>query len=308
MEAAANDVNWASINWASMSPAQRCTAFDNDAQVGHEVSGDKIKEWKEASDALRRGRLHPPPLLDVVYAKGHDRAKWDLYPADRPDAPCLIHLHGGLWQHGGKEKYACVAQGALELGWSAALPGYTLAPEASLADIVKQLRSALDWFQENAKSYGISGPAILSGWSAGAHLTAMLLDHPRVAAGLAVSGVFELGPLRDVPRVNDKLQLTDAEIAELSPLRIHCHASQGFNKRLCIAYGSEELPSFIASSCDFHAQRASFHLPGDLVPVASSNHFTVLDELRARDGQLTRALLQLAHAVFGESASKWQLR
>ena len=44
-----------------------------------------------------------------------------------------------------------------------------------------------------------------------------MLDHPMVAAGLAISGVFELAPLRDSPHVNDKVRLTEAEIETLSP-------------------------------------------------------------------------------------------
>jgi dienelactone hydrolase len=46
-------------------------------------------------------------------------------------------------------------------------------------------------------AHGITGAVINSGWSAGGHLTALLLDHPSVRAGLAISGIFELGPIRD---------------------------------------------------------------------------------------------------------------
>jgi arylformamidase len=38
---------------------------------------------------------------------------------------------------------------------------------------------------------------VLSGWSAGARLTALALDHPLVAAGIAVSDVYDLAPIRD---------------------------------------------------------------------------------------------------------------
>jgi hypothetical protein len=37
-----------------------------------------------------------------------------------------------------------------------------------------------------------------------------------IHAGLAISGIFELGPLRDTV-LNDRLRLTDAEIETLSP-------------------------------------------------------------------------------------------
>jgi arylformamidase len=49
--------------------------------------------------------------------------KWDLYPAADPKAPCFVHIHGGYWQRGSKQIFACLAEGALANGWSAALPG-----------------------------------------------------------------------------------------------------------------------------------------------------------------------------------------
>jgi len=182
-----------------------------------------------------------------------------------------------------------MAEGVLARGWSAALPGYTLAPDASLTQITKELRTALDWFSAQAGAHGIAGPVVLSGWSAGGHLTAFLLDHPRVAAGLAISGVFELAPLRDSPHVNDQVKLTEVEIETLSPMRL-----PGVNKPLSIAYGTGELPAMIASSRDFHAHRAQAHLSGDLIPVVNTNHFTILDQLRLPNSGLTREVLQLA--------------
>ena len=66
------------------------------------------------------------------------------------------------------------------------------------------------------------------------------------------------------------------------------------NKPLSIAYGTGELPAMIASSRDYHAYRAQAHLPGDLIPVVNTNHFTILDELRQPTSVLTRAVLQMA--------------
>ena len=68
----------------------------------------------------------------------------------------------------------------------------------------------------------------------------------------------------------------------------------GVNKPLSIAYGTGELPAMCASSRDYHAYRAQAHLPGDLVPVVNTNHFTILDQLRLPDSVLTRAVLQMA--------------
>jgi arylformamidase len=147
----------------------------------------------------------------------------------------------------------------------------------------------LDWPAANGREYGIAGPVIVSGWSAGGHLAALLLDHPKVAAGLTISGVFDLAPLRDSPHVNDKVKLTEVEIQTLSPMRL-----PGVNKPLSISYGTSELPAMIGSSRDFHAYRAQSHLPGQLIPVVKTNHFTILEELRRPNGVLTRAVSDLA--------------
>ena len=284
-EIAAEEVAAKRRDWMTMSLEARNLAFNNVAHVGPEFARKKTEAWAAASKALRAQR---PKHLDLAYAKA-DRTKWDLYPAVDPQAPCYVHIHGGYWQRGSKEIFACLAEGVLARGWSAALPGYTLAPDASLTEITKELRTALDWFDAEAGAHGIAGPVILSGWSAGGHLTALLLDHPRVAAGLAISGVFELAPLRDSPHVNDKVKLTEAEIEALSPIRL-----PGVDKPLSIAYGTGELPAMIASSRDFHAYRAEAHLAGGLIPVVKTNHFTILDELRRPSSGLTRAVLHLA--------------
>lgn len=273
------------MEWMTMSLAERNLAFNNVAHVGPDFARKKTEEWATASKALRERR---PNHLDLAYGKG-ERTKWDLYPAADREAPCYVFIHGGYWQRGSKESFVCLAEGVLARGWSAALPGYTLAPDASLTQITKELRTALDWFTAEAPGHRIAGPVILSGWSAGGHLTAFLLDHPRVNAGLAISGVFELAPLRDSPHVNDKVKLTEAEVETLSPMRL-----PGVDKPLAISYGTSELPAMIESSRDFHAYRARAHLPGSLIPVVKKNHFTILDELRLPNSGLTRAVLQLA--------------
>jgi arylformamidase len=273
------------MDWMTMSLEARNLAYNNVAHVGPEFAGKKREDWAAASQALR---TQHPKHLDLSYAPG-ERTKWDLFPATSPKAPCFIHIHGGYWQRGSRETFACLAEGALAHGWSAALPGYTLAPEATLTQIVSELRTAFDWLDARAVEHGIEGPVIVTGWSAGGHLTALMLEHPKVRAGLAISGVFELAPLRDSPHVNDQVQLTEIEIETLSPMR-----RPGVDKPLSIAYGTGELPAMIAASRDYHAYRAQAHLPGDLIPVTNTNHFTILDQLREPDSRLTRAVLEMA--------------
>jgi arylformamidase len=269
------------LDWGMITRADRDAAYNNNAAVS---DGEQITErWGAASARIRSQR---PQHIDLPYGRG-ERNKWDLFPGDNPNAPCLVYIHGGYWQSRNRELYSCFAEPVLARGWSAALPGYTLAPDATLTQIVQEVRGALDWLAVQGSAHGISGPVILSGWSAGGHLTAMALDHPSVRAGMAISGIYELGPIRDT-YLNERLKLTDKEVAALSPLRL-----PGVGKPLAITYGTAELPALVRNSREYHAHRARSHAPGPLIPVPHANHYTIMEELRSPNGILARTVLRL---------------
>jgi acetyl esterase/lipase len=269
------------LNWGVLSQAERDAAYDNNAAVKN--SAVLIAERNEASATLRARRKS---FLDVPYGD-RERTKIDLYPAANRTAPCLVFAHGGYWQRNSREVFAMLVEGVAAHGWSVAIPGYSLAPEASLTQIVTEISRALDWLAKNGEAYGVSGPVILSGWSAGAHLVAMALDHPRVTAGLAISGVYDLAPIRDTG-LNNALQLTDEEIAKLSPLRLPV-----VPKRLDIAYGTAELPALIFDSIHLHESRVAANAPGKIFPIEGADHFSILGELRRPDGRLVDIVRKL---------------
>jgi len=271
------------LNWAALSQAERDAAYDNNAAVKN--SAALIAERNQASEALRAARNS---LLDIPYGD-RERTRIDLYPADSTTAPCLVFLHGGYWQRNSREVFAMLVEGVAAHGWSVAIPGYSLAPEVSLTEIVTEVSRSLDWLAQNGAAYGISGPVVLSGWSAGAQLVAMALDHPRVTAGLAISGVYDLAPIRDTG-LNNALKLTDQEVAGLSPLRL-----PAVHKRLDIAYGTAELPALVFDSIQLHEARRAAGAPGRLVPLPSADHFSILGELRRPDG----ALVDIARELVG---------
>jgi arylformamidase len=269
--------------WPTLSQQDRDAAYNNATATSDR---DVIVAARDVAAAAWRKRF--PEKLDIPYGSA-ERQKWDLFPGNDPFAPCLVHIHGGYWQYNGRDNFSHIAEGARALGWHAALPGYSLAPHATLAQIVAEIFAALDWLGANGRQHGIAGPVILTGWSAGGHLVAAALDHPLVTAGVAVSGIYELAPIRDT-YVNDLLKLTETEIDTLSPIR---HPPSG--KRLAIAYGTAELPEMRRQSRDFHTWRAEHHRPGPLVPVASADHFRTLDSLQSPNGEV----LQVARGLLG---------
>jgi acetyl esterase/lipase len=267
--------------WAKASQAERDAAYDNAGAVAD--SPALVAERNAAASAFRAAHSGH---LDLSFGDTQ-REALDLFPGRDPHAPCLVFIHGGYWQRNRREDFAHLAEGALAMGWSAAFNGYTLAPEASLTRIAWQVQAALDWLSAHGAEHGIAGPLVASGWSAGGHLAALALEHPAVTAGLAISGIFELAPIRDT-NLNTALKLTEAEIAELSPMR-----RPVVQKPLAIAYGSAELPELCRQSRDFHALRSAAHAPGPLVPVPGADHFRVLEALRVPGGSLLRVAATL---------------
>ncbi|HTW29133.1 MAG TPA: alpha/beta hydrolase [Acetobacteraceae bacterium] len=269
------------MDWGSLTRAERDAAYNNTGAVPDSATYHAAR--RAASDAFRAKHDR---ALDLPYG-ARERNRLDLFPGDDPAAPCLVFIHGGYWQMNSKEGFASVAAGVAAHGWSAALPGYSLAPDASLTDIVAEIRQALDWLEQHGPEFGVTGPLIVSGWSAGGHLAAMALDHRAVAGGLGISGIYELGPLRDT-YLDAKLRLSDAEIAALSPLRLPV-----VPKPFLLAYGTAELPALIANSRELHARRSAAHAPGPLLPLAGRHHFSILAALEEPAGELTRQVLLL---------------
>lgn len=267
------------LSWSAFSQAERDAAYDNGAAVPEAVS--LIRRREDASAAARRDGQ-----LDLAYGPAV-RQQWDLFPAARIDAPCLVFIHGGYWQMNRREDYCSLVAGARALGWAAALPGYRLAPEAGLSEIVGDIERALDWLKAEAPAHGIAGPIVLSGWSAGAHLAAMALRHPAVASGLAISGIFDLWRLRET-YLNDKLALNTRDIERCSPLR-----GPIIHKPLVIAYGTAELPALIVESREFFDYRTAGGAPSTLIPVEGADHFSILDELESTSGILLHEAMRL---------------
>lgn len=277
--------------WERLSQSERDAAYNNNAAVAN--SPGLIAERDVRAAEYRAAH---PAKLDLAYGP-KPRQAVDLYPAAETGAPCLVFIHGGYWQRNSREVFAHYAAGPRAAGWSVAMVGYSIAPDVSVTDIVAEIGEALDWLTREGPQHGVSGPIVLAGWSAGAQLAAMALGHAGVTAGLAISGVYDLGPIRDT-FLNAALNLTDDEIATLSPLRL-----PPVGKPLALVYGADELPALIRDSERLSEIRAVGGAPGALIVIENANHFTILRELESADGALVRAAQDILGQALAARAS-----
>jgi arylformamidase len=272
------------ILWRGMTRAELDTAYDNRGAVKNSAAA--LASWTERSARLRAAH---PELLDLSYG-ARPRNRIDLFRAGARAAPLLVFIHGGYWQRNAKELFACMAEGPLARGIDVALPGYTLAPEATISEIVAEVRAAIAWLRVDGPQYGVAeGRLIISGWSAGGHLTAMAMAMPEVDAGLAISGIYDLEPCR-LNNLNEALRLSAEEAAAMSPIW-HLPPRAG---PVVIAYGAAELPELQRQSRDYCAALRDAGLSAALMPLAGHDHFSILEELASAAGQLTDAVVQLA--------------
>lgn len=272
------------IVWRDMTRAELDAAYNNSDHVAD--SAAQLAAWEQRSTQLR-GRQ--PAFLDLRYGP-RDRNRIDIFACGSASAPMLVFIHGGYWQRNSKEIFSCMAEGPLAHGCDVALPGYTLAPEVSIGTILAEVRAAILWLRREGPALGMAtGRLVASGWSAGGHLAALAMSWPEVDAGLSISGIFDLEPIR-LGVLNGKLGLAAADVPALSPL----HQLPQQPGPLVVAYGSAELPELQRQSRDYLRTWQDAGLTGSLLPLDSHNHFSILHELAAPDGRLAATARGLA--------------
>jgi arylformamidase len=118
----------------------------------------------------------------------------------------------------------------------------------------------------------------------------------RVAGGLAISGVFDLEPIRR-NYLNEKLGLDTATARRYSPA-LDLPERAG---RLVISVGAAELPELQRQSRDYFAAWTAHGLTADFVAMPGCDHFSVLEGLARPEGRLVAALRQLIADTAGPS-------
>jgi arylformamidase len=236
-------------------------------------------------------------LLDRRYGPG-PRQTLDIFPADRPDAPILVWMHGGYWRALSKEHYANIAPTMLGSGAAVVLVGYDLCPAVSLAGLLGQTRTALHWVHTHAKEMrGDPGRIVLAGNSAGAHICAMALQHdwsnegfPRdsLRAAALITGIYDLTPVLRLP-VQAEIRLKDDEVDALSPQKLPI----GSKARSLVAAGADEPPLWIDQSRDYHAEVLAAGVPSELLIVPDRHHFSITRDLTDPESTLARKVVEL---------------
>lgn len=234
--------------------------------------------YREREAALGRARLN------FAYGAG-ERQKLDVFhPAGKPEG-LFVFVHGGYWLRFDRTYWAHFAEGLTARGWAVAMPSYTLAPDARIHAITREIARAVE-----AAATLVPGPILLAGHSAGGHLVArmgcrdVVLDpevRARVRKIVPISPVSDLRPLLNIA-MNETLNLDRDEAVAESPV---LHAAP--HVPVSVWVGAEERPVFLDQAIALSEAWAA-----ELRVDPGRHHFDVINGLRVPDSPIVNSILE----------------
>ena len=258
-------------------------AADRDYANGAFIPGadDYPPLWR-AGAASFRAAMGTDARLDLPYGTG-ERQRFDLFLPGVAARGLLVFVHGGYWLQFGRGDWSHLAGGALARGWAVAMPSYTHAPAARIADITDEVARAV-----RTAAALVAGPVVVTGHSAGGHLAARM---GCADTGVAVDGrvrrVVPISPLSDLEpliatTMNDKLRIDAGEALRESPARLAL-------RRDCSAHvwvGGQERPAFL-----WQARTLSEAWSCRWTVAPGRHHFDVIEDLTDPGSALVAACL-----------------
>jgi len=220
----------------------------------------------------------------------------DLFSARRAvTAPLALFIHGGYWRSLDPSLFSHMARGLNAHDVTVAVVGYDLCPEATIAEIIEQMRHAclFLWLRTGQRM-------MIYGHSAGGHLAATMLAtewqarYPKappdlVPAAYSISGLFDLAPLASIPMAQD-LRLDESEARSVSPLFWPAPRGRPFDA----VVGALESSEFLRQSRTIADSWGKAGAQTRYEAIPGTNHFTVIDALADPHSAMVGRLAELA--------------
>jgi len=259
----------------------------------------EVIKFRETESARVRQELSG--CLDLSYDQGEGN-KLDVFSTSdvREPGPALIYIHGGYWQLSDKNDTTYIAPAFLSSGISFISINYTLAPKATMDQIVTECRNAVRWIYRNSLEFGVDNKKLfLAGHSAGGHLTAMMLatdwnkydpEMPRVPinGACALSGVYNLEPVR-LSFLNKVLGLKVDDALRNSPIYLEPVS----DVPLILSVGGRETDEFKRQQNEFLATWSAKGLGVTEISAPNCHHYTIVEHFGDPESALHQATIAM---------------
>ena len=259
-----------------------------------------IPGWTKDSESARNSLDCD---IGIVYGTG-PKQKLDVFRCDNPSAPTLVYFHGGYWQRGDKSIYSFIAPPFVKAGINVVVVGYDLCPDVTITQISHQAREAMAYIWTHGQSMGINPQMItVMGHSAGGHITQMMMatHWPDVAAGLPadlvkagipVSPLSYLEPVRLTQALNAGIRMDEAEAEAESPMTNHPPAT---NAAQLVVVGGAETSEFHRQARMYADVYGNDEREIGLYIVPDVDHFDELNVLVDADSMFFKKTCAMLH-------------
>ncbi|TXN38297.1 alpha/beta fold hydrolase [Flagellimonas hymeniacidonis] len=287
-------------------------------------------------------------FYDIPYYTGKEadsiKHKLNLFiPRTVDNPPIVLWIHGGAWAFGGRKFETDLARSFAKEGIAVAAISYRHSPATwknpkwnsgvQHPEHIKDVAKAFSWVYDNAASYGYDKHSIfVSGFSAGAHLSALLAMDPRyltnegrsireIRAAIPIAGAYDL-----VAYYNSHLRYNGKGMADSHVKGVFGNSMEGINNASPTKYMDNQwVPQLVISeretydytllyeneakkadyrTMEFHHVKNRNHngLYQDLKNNESQNKKLIIDYIknnRANYRYLNRDGFKLAYKIFG---------
>lgn len=268
--------------------------YDNDVYA---FNAKNMNERRVYNNRIAQA-LMPKP--DRVKYGPAEIERLDIYKSARANAPVLVFIHGGSWRGGRAEQFTTYAEPYVKAGAHFVVLDFANVRETGgdIFPMVDQIRRAVAWVYQNAKSFGGNPQALyLISRSSGSHLSSCVLitdwekqGLPRnlVKGAVLGSGMYELAPVR-ISKRSSFVKFTDAMVEQLSAIR---HIDR-INAKVVVGVGSLETPEFQRQAREFAAALKQKGKDAELIVAAGYNHYETGESIGHPYAVLGRAALDM---------------
>ena len=243
-----------------------------------------------------RSRLGEPERL--AYGPS-EVERLDLFRTKASNAPINIFIHGGAWRYREVKNYHYMAELYVRAGAHFVGLDFTGVDktDGDLRPMVDQVRRAIAWVYQNAKSFGGDPNRIyISSHSSGSHLGGVMCvtdwskhgaPDDLIKGALLVSGMYDLKPVRlskrsEYVKFDDEIEQTLSSQRHLD--RLNCP--------LIVAYGTCETPEFQRQAREFAQAVEKAGKPVTLLVAEGYNHFEIPEMLASPYSLLGDAVIK----------------
>jgi arylformamidase len=285
--------------WMDLDQVELDAAYDQ--SVYAPLIGQILKRYASRSEETRV-RLGAPKR----FAYGPTAVEGlDLFPANKPNAPIFVFIHGGAWLRGDAKDYAYPAELFVNAGVNFIALDFIAvgAANGDLGVMADQVRRGIAWAYKNAASYGGDASRFyIGGHSSGGHLcgVALVTDWQKdfglpadmVKGGLCMSGLYDMKPVRlskrsSYVKFTDDMEQTMSSQRQIGRLRAP----------IVVTYGTYETPEFQRQNRDFAAAVKAAGKSVELIEAPNYDHFEMCETLGNPYGPNGRAALKLMGLV-----------